>query len=191
MTNYPGLLFPSDEFHTIGPIRLPIYKSLFPVEARQIAELDRAEAAKQFTTMQIAKRISTDLKITRKEALDMLANASQHIDKLFDYLEELADVKDVKEDQTDALFGYTTVMMKARGQVKLPGAEEYIATPEWSKEDTERVPQSIQQEIYNFAQWERNGWPSEGNDKSGDQEETPPIKSLSSTTTSTAISAAK
>lgn len=191
MSNYPGLLFPSSEFHTIGPIRLPIFKALFPVEARAIAEVDREEATKQFATMQIAKRIATDLKISQKKAIDMLSNASQHIDELYDYLEELTQVKGSKEDQTEVFLQYTTILMKSRGEVQLQGSPEYVRTDKWSAEDSEKVPLNLQQEIFQFAQWERNGWPSEGNDSTGAPSATPPDKSPSPTTTSTPSSAAK
>ena len=159
MSKYSGLLFAAEEHHCIGPFRFPILRTLLPGEAQGMRRFERQQAQGSYDSMRLAKKIATDKNIKPKEAIALLQNASQDDDLIFDYIEDMQSLNDKAPDETAQLCAYTTLALQFRGEVKLTPEADYIKTPDWSESDTQQIPVSMQQEINQFLNWERNGWP--------------------------------
>jgi hypothetical protein len=159
MSKYAGLLFPAEDYCLIGPFRFPILKALVPLEARAIKKVEQEHTRKTLNSMRFAKKIAEDKKITKAEAIKLLRNASENEDIVYEYVDELTQMQEDQADDTDQLVGIATVILKARGEVQVPGEPDYKAIPDWSAEDSETVPKNILARIVEFVNWERDGWP--------------------------------
>ena len=49
--------------------------------------------------------------------------------------------------------------MKYRAEYK--ERSKWVTVPDWEIEDTREMPSRLLDEIYEFVEWERNGWPLE------------------------------
>lgn len=161
MAKYSGLLFTTEQYHEIGPFRFPIYKDLSPGEIKAITKIEKTTAAVQLKSMELAKKIAKEQGITNKAALELLANASdpENEELIYSYLDDLQKLNDSVEDDIIKLTQYGTLLMQFRGEVKLPGSDEYVKTPDWVEEDTEGVHRGVLEAMRQFILWERDGWP--------------------------------
>jgi hypothetical protein len=53
--------------------------------------------------------------------------------------------------------------MKYRAEAQLNGKRKWEKLSDWTQEDTESMPTSVMNEIFQLILWERDGWPKEGN----------------------------
>jgi hypothetical protein len=183
MTEYTDLLFTTDEYHNIGPFRFPIFHDLTPGELKAISAIDKASATTQLASMELARKISRQEGISAKEALDVLAQASEpkNEELVYKYLPELAALSEQATDDIEILCQYGTVLMQLRGEVKLPGSDEYIKTPDWTAAQTDKIHRGMLTAMRAFVLWERDGWPTSGEQGGKDTPPTTTPKVKSST----------
>jgi hypothetical protein len=178
MSKYASLLFAPEEYHEIGPFRFPIYHDLVPGESRKIEQLTRKQSKSVFRSIKLAQRIAKDKGITTKEAVDLLSNASQteNEELLYDYTDELEALQDQGVNAVEQRVSFVTLFMQFRGEVKLPGEENWKPTDDWTESDTEKMPGKLLDEVFNLILWERDGWPAGdevGNAPEGEETPTP------------------
>lgn len=186
MTKYQGILFHTDDYHIIGPFRFPIMKALLPGEVKGMKAHEKLAAQGSYEFMKLAKKIAKEKEIEPKEAMRMLREASDKDNLIYEYIEEISTLNEKMPDETAQLLAFATLAMQFRGEVKLTPEAEYIRTPDWTLEDSEQIPMSMQRDIAQFLNWEANGWPTnyedaaatefgaEGNEKTKTSTSTPP-----------------
>jgi len=164
MSKYSALFFQEKEYHEIGPFRFPIYEDLVAGEAEGVENLARKQAQNTYTLLKIAKAVSKKKKISVKAALEMLsADVDGDNEVLYEYAEELADVQRDSATVAEQQIEMATLFIRYRGEIQDPeGKLGWITLPDWTREDTAVVPNKILNEIFEFVNWERNGWPEEG-----------------------------
>ncbi len=160
MSKYSKLFFQEKEYHDIGPFRFPIYEDLVAGEAEGVENIARKQAQNTYTLLKIAKAVSKKKKISVKAALEILSDAESDNEVLYDYAEELADIQKDSATVAEQQIEMTTLFLRFRGEVK--GDEGWVTVPDWSREDTLSIPSKLLNEVFEFINWERNGWPEEG-----------------------------
>jgi hypothetical protein len=160
MSKYSKLFFQEKEYHDIGPFRFPIYEDLVAGEAEGVENIARKQAQNTYTLLKIAKAVSKKKKISVKAALEILSDAESDNEVLYDYAEELADIQKDSATVAEQQIEMTTLFLRFRGEVK--GDEGWKTVPDWSREDTLSIPSKLLNEVFEFINWERNGWPEEG-----------------------------
>ena len=160
MSKYSKLFFQEKEYHDIGPFRFPIYEDLVAGEAEGVENIARKQAQNTYTLLKIAKAVSKKKKISVKAALEILSDAESDNEVLYDYAEELADIQKDSATVAEQQIEMTTLFLRFRGEVK--DEEGWTTVPDWSREDTLSIPSKLLSEVFEFINWERNGWPEEG-----------------------------
>lgn len=180
MSKYASILFGADQYHHIGPFRLPVYNDLVPGESRRIEEVSRKFTAASYKSLQLAKRIARDKNISMKEAVELLsrANEPENEDLVMNYVSELEEIEQAQMSPTAQRISFVTVLLKFRAEIKLPDSSDWKQVPDWSDEDTEHIPPQLLNQLFEFLTWERDGWPEEGKGLSPESE--PPKKPLKS-----------
>lgn len=166
MSNYAGILFKHEDFHVIGPFRFPIMKALLPAERRGMRDFEAAEAQASLGFMKLAKRIGKEKEMTAKQVFEILQAGNADHEIVFEYAEEMQALNAAAPDPLDKVSAFVTLFMQTRGEAQLDEDSGPIRTPDWEDHNTEQIPMNMQQEIYQFILWERNGWPTartEGN----------------------------
>lgn len=185
MSKY-SLLFEADTYYEISPFRFPVYKDFTPGETKGFDKLNKNHAASTYSSMKLAQRIAKEHKLKPGQALKILGNISDEAnqDYLFEYAEDVQALSDAMTSQDEQTAQYVTLFMQMRGEVRLPGSDEWQKTHDWTSSDTDQVPGSLLKRIYEFINWERYGWPEEGNEKLKVIDVTPksPVLRSSSTT---------
>lgn len=176
MSKYASILFGAEQYHHIGPFRLPVYNDLVPGESRRIEEVSRKFTAASYKSLQLAKRIARDRGISMKEAVELLgrANDPENEELVMTYVAELEEIEQAQMSPTAQRISFVTVLLKFRAEIKLPESDEWKAVPDWSDEDTEHIPPAILNQLFDFLTWERDGWPEAGKQPSPESE--PPRK---------------
>ena len=160
MSKYSKLFFQEKEYHDIGPFRFPIYEDLVAGEAEGVENIARKQAQNTYTLLKIAKAVSKKKKISVKAALEILSDAESDNEVLYDYAEELADIQKDSATVAEQQIEMTTLFLRFRGEVK--DDTGWKTVPDWSREDTLSIPSKLLNEVFEFINWERNGWPEEG-----------------------------
>jgi hypothetical protein len=160
MSKYSKLFFQEKEYHDIGPFRFPIYEDLVAGEAEGVENIARKQAQNTYTLLKIAKAVSKKKKISVKAALEILSDAESDNEVLYDYAEELADIQKDSATVAEQQIEMTTLFLRFRGEVK--DEEGWTTVPDWSREDTLSIPSKLLSQVFEFINWERNGWPEEG-----------------------------
>jgi hypothetical protein len=160
MSKYSKLFFQQKEYHDIGPFRFPIYEDLVAGEAEGVENIARKQAQNTYTLLKIAKAVSKKKKISVKAALEILSDAESDNEVLYDYAEELADIQKDSATVAEQQIEMTTLFLRFRGEVK--DEEGWTTVPDWSREDTLSIPSKLLSQVFEFINWERNGWPEEG-----------------------------
>jgi len=165
MSKYSSLFFKEKEYYTIEPFRFPIYEDLVAGEAEGVESIARKQAQNTYTLLKIAKALSKKKKISVKEALDLLSNADTDNDVVYDYAEEMAEIQRESATVAEQQIEMVTLFLRFRGEIQDPeGKLGWIMLPDWSREDTLSIPSKLMNDIFDFINWERNGWPEEGKD---------------------------
>ena len=144
MSRYSKLFFKEKEYHEILPFRFPIYKDLVAGEAEGVEEIARKQAQNTYSLLKIAKAVSNKRKISVKCAL------------------ELAEVQKDSATVAEQQIEMVTLFLRYRGEAQ--EGDEWVETRDWTREDTLLVPSKLLNEIFEFINWERNGWPSDGDE---------------------------
>lgn len=161
MSKYSSLFFQEKEYHSIGPFRFPIYEDLVAGEAEGVESIARKQAQNTYTLLKIAKALSKKKKISVKAALEILSDTESDNEVLYEYAEELADIQRDSATVAEQQIEMTTLFMRFRGEVE-DAEQGWLTVPDWSREDTLSVPSKILSAVFEFINWERNGWPKEG-----------------------------
>ena len=160
MSKYSKLFFQEKEYYEILPFRFPIYEDLVAGEAEGVEGIARKQAQNTYTLLKIAKAVSKKKKISVKAALEMLSESDSDNEVLYEYAEELADIQKESATVAEQQIEMTTLFLRFRGEVK--GGNDWKTVPDWTREDTLAIPSKLLNEIFEFINWERNGWPEEG-----------------------------
>ena len=160
MSKYSNLFFSDKEYYEILPFRFPIYKDLVAGEAEGVESIARDQAQNTYTLLKIAKQLSKKKKISVKDALDILSDADSDNEVIYDYAEELAEVQRKGSTVAEQQIEMVTLFIKFRGEVE-QGAD-WKAVSDWTREDTLAMPTKLMSDVFEFVNWERNGWPEEG-----------------------------
>ena len=98
-----------------------------------------------------------------QEALEALSDVNSNQDILYDYVEQLAEIQTEGQSASEQKIETVTLFMKYRGEYK--ERSKWVTVPDWEEEDTRAMPVRLLDEIYTFVDWERNGWPEEGDEE--------------------------
>lgn len=160
MSKYSKLFFQEKEYYEILPFRFPIYEDLVAGEAEGVESIARKQAQNTYTLLKIAKAVSKKKKISVKEALEMLSESDSDNEVLYEYAEELAEIQKESATVAEQQIEMTTLFLRFRGEIK--EGKEWKTVPDWTREDTLAIPSKLLNDIFEFINWERNGWPEEG-----------------------------
>tara|TARA_R100001509_G_C4844361_1_gene207750 strand:- start:166 stop:651 length:486 start_codon:yes stop_codon:yes gene_type:complete len=160
MSKYSNLFFSEKEYYEILPFRFPIYKDLVAGEAEGVENIARNQAQNTYTLLKIAKQLSKKKKISVKEALDILSDADSDNEIIYDYAEELAEVQRKGSTVAEQQIEMVTLFVKYRGEIEQ--GDKWAPVEDWTREDTLAMPTRLMNDVFEFVNWERNGWPEEG-----------------------------
>lgn len=162
MAKYASLLFSPEQYHQIGPFRLPVYHDLVPGEAKLIEEVSRRFTTTSYKSIQLARRVAQDKGISLREAVDLLgrANEPENEDLVFNYATELEELQSTSVGAVAQKIAFVTVLLQYRGEVQLPNTEGWTQVKDWTEADTEATPTPVLDQLFEFLTWERDGWPS-------------------------------
>jgi len=160
MSKYSNLFFSEKEYYEILPFRFPIYKDLVAGEAEGVENIARNQAQNTYTLLKIAKQLSKKKKISVKEALDILSDADSDNEIIYDYAEELAEVQRKGSTVAEQQIDMVTLFLKYRGEIEQ--GDDWKPVQDWTREDTLAMPTRLMNDVFEFVNWERNGWPEEG-----------------------------
>ena len=160
MSKYSDLFFKEKEYYDIAPFRFPIYEDLVAGEAEGVEAIARNQAQNTYTLLKIAKQVSKKKKISVKEALDILSDTDNDNEVIYDYAEELSEVQRAGVTVAEQQIEMATLFLRHRGE--LQDGSNWVTLPDWTREDTLSIPSKVMNQIFEFVNWERNGWPEEG-----------------------------
>ena len=161
-SKYSSILFKAEQFHEIGPFRLPVYHDLTPGEAKGIDEISRKQSKQTFKSIRLAQQIAKDKKISTKEAIDMMSELGEEAgqDIALEYTNELEQLQSETVSTVEQQVDFVTLVLQYRGEAKIKNKWQQLS--DWTIEDTHEMPKKLLEEIYTFILWERDGWPKEG-----------------------------
>jgi hypothetical protein len=159
MSKYSKIFFGQKEYYDIKPFRFPIYKDLVAGEIEGIEDLARKQAKNTYALLKIAKDVATKRDIPIQEALDALGDVNDNQEMLFDYVDELADIQTQGQSVSEQKIQTVSLFMRYRAELK--EKSKWTLLSDWEISDTREMPSRLLDEIYQFVEWERNGWPSE------------------------------
>jgi hypothetical protein len=160
MSKYSNLFFQEKEYHEIAPFRFPIYEDLVAGEAEGVESIARKQAQNTYSLLKIAKAVAKKKKIAVKDALDMLSDTDAENDIVYEYADELADIQRGSATVAEQQIEMVGLFLKHRGELDVKG--EWRLVSDWTREDTLTIPSKVLNQIFEFINWERNGWPEEG-----------------------------
>ncbi len=167
MSKYASLLFAPEKYHEIAPFRFPVYHDLVPGEAKGIEEMTREQSKSTFKSIKIAQRIAKAKGISTKEAVELLSNIGdgENEEAVFEFAEELEELNSDVAGNVDTRIAFVTLFMQYRAEAQINGKKKWERLSDWTTEDTESMPSSIMNEIFQLILWERDGWPKGGKDE--------------------------
>jgi hypothetical protein len=168
MSKYSQAFFGKKDYYEIAPFRFPIYHDLVAGEAEGIEEVGRRQARNTYSLLKIARDLANKREIPVQDALDALSDASDNQDILFEYVDELADLQTKGQSIAEQRIETVSLFIQYRGEIKEKG--KWLLLPDWSMDDTRTMPNRLLEEIYEFVEWERNGWPTDDGE-SGEEEQ--------------------
>ena len=166
MSKYTSLLFAPEQYHEIGPFRFPVYHDLVPGEAKGIEELTRAQSKSTFKSLKVAQRIAKQKGIPTKEAVELLSSIGESDQEMiYEFAEELEELQGDSVGEVETKVSFVTLFMQYRAEAQIHGKKKWEKLSDWTVEDTESMPSSVMNEIFQLILWERDGWPEEGKDE--------------------------
>lgn len=173
-TRYASLLFKQQEYHQIGPFRFAVYHDLLPGEVRALEQISRQNAKATYQSLKLAKAIAKKRGIRPREAVELLNNlGDDQQDLIFEFADELEENQRNGVSVIEQQAASVTAFMQLRGEAAFPDAPDtWVKTSDWVQSDTDMMPTQMMQEIFELIQWEREGWPDQGNEKAADPKKT-------------------
>jgi len=159
MSKYSKIFFGQKEYYDIKPFRFPIYKDLVAGEIEGIEDLARKQAKNTYALLKIAKNVAERKEIPIQEALDALSDVNENQELLYDYVDELADIQTQGQSVSEQKILTVSLFMRYRAELK--EKSKWVQLTDWELADTREMPSRLLDEIYEFVEWERNGWPTE------------------------------
>ena len=163
MSKYSKVFFGKKEYYDIEPFRFPIYKDLVAGEIEGIEAVARKQAKNTYALLKIAKDVSKQRDISLQDALDALSDVNENQAVLYDYVDELAEIQTQGQSASEQKIETVTLFMKYRAEYK--ERSKWVTVPDWEMADTREMPSRLLDDIYMFVEWERNGWPEEGEEE--------------------------
>lgn len=163
MSKYSKIFFGKKEYYDIEPFRFPVYKDLVAGEIEGIEEVARKQAKNTYALLKIAKDVAGKQDIPVQDALDALSDVNSNQELLYDYVEELAEIQTQGQSISEQKIQTVSLFMRYRAELK--EKSKWIQVPDWEEADTREMPSRLLDEIYEFVDWERNGWPVEGEEE--------------------------
>ena len=160
MSKYSKIFFGKKEYYDIEPFRFPVYKDLVAGEIEGIEEVARKQAKNTYALLKIAKDVAVKQDIPVQDALDALSDVNSNQELLYDYVEELAEIQTQGQSMSEQKIQTVSLFMRYRAELK--DKSKWVQVPDWEEADTREMPSRLLDEIYEFVDWERNGWPVEG-----------------------------
>tara|TARA_B100000925_G_scaffold241669_1_gene190964 strand:- start:3767 stop:4273 length:507 start_codon:yes stop_codon:yes gene_type:complete len=160
MSKYSKIFFGKKEYYDIEPFRFPVYKDLVAGEIEGIEEVARKQAKNTYALLKIAKDVAVKQDIPVQDALDALSDVNSNQELLYDYVEELAEIQTQGQSVSEQKIQTVSLFMRYRAELK--DKSKWVQVPDWEEADTREMPSRLLDEIYEFVDWERNGWPVEG-----------------------------
>ena len=157
MSKYSNVFFGKKEYHNIEPFRFPVYKDLVAGEIEGIETIARKQAKNTYSLLKIAKDVAQKRSIPVQEALDALSDVNENQEILYEYVDQLAEIQTQGQSASEQKIETVTLFMKYRAEYK--EKSKWVSTSDWEMEDTREMPSRLLDEIYEFVDWERNGWP--------------------------------
>jgi hypothetical protein len=165
MSKYSKIFFGQKKYYDIAPFRFPIYNDLVAGEIEGIEDTAKKQANNTYSMLKIAKSLATKQGIPVQEALDALSDMGSNQDLLFDYVDELAEIQSQGQSVSEMKIETVTLFMRYRAELKDKG--KWIQLSDWELDDTREMPRKLLDDIFEFVDWERNGWP----DPEGDEDQ--------------------
>ncbi len=165
-SKYSRLFFSAKEYHHVGPFRFPIYRELTAGEAELLEDINRRDAKNSLRTLRLARRLQKDFALeTLEAAIDlMMTGDREELKKLEPYQDELDAINTNSTNSYTTLKEIATAFIRFRAELELNGSEGWKSVPDWTEADTDTVPRSLLNEIFEFVKYERDGWPTVGNE---------------------------
>lgn len=181
-SKYSKLFFASQEYHHVGPFRFPIYRELTAGEAELLEDINRRDAKNSLRTLRLARRLQKDFALeTLEAAIDlMMTGDREELKKLEPYQDELDAINTGSTNSYTTLKEIATAFIRFRAELEINKAEGWKPVPDWTTADTDAVPRTLLNEIFEFVKYERDGWPTAGNEEKVPTESTSATKRRSS-----------
>ena len=126
----------------------------------------RKQASNTYALLKIAKDVAQKQDIPVQDALDALSDVDSNQELLFEYVDELALIQTQGQSVSEMKIETVTLFMRYRAELK--ERNKWVQVPDWEMDDTQEMPRRLLDDIYDFVDWERNGWP-EDDDSEEDQ----------------------
>ena len=168
MSKYSKIFFGQKKYYDIKPFRFPVYNDLVAGEIEGIEDTARKQANNTYTMLKIAKSVATKQDIPVQDALDALSDMENNQELLFDYVDELAEIQSQGQSVSEMKIETVTLFMRYRAELKEKG--KWVQLSDWEMDDTREMPRKLLDEIFEFVDWERNGWPKDDEQDGEDSE---------------------
>lgn len=162
MSKYSSVFFGQKSYYDIAPFRFPIYKDLVAGEAEGIEEIGRRQAKNTYALLKIARELAVQRGISVQESLDLLSDVNQNQEVLLEYVDQLSEIQTEGQSISEQKIQTVTLFIKYRGELK--EKRMWVTLADWQEDDTKAMPNRMLDQIYEFVDWERNGWPEEQDD---------------------------
>lgn len=159
MSKYSKIFFGQKKYHDIQPFRFPIYNDLVAGEIEGIEALARKQASNTYALLKIARDVAQKQDIPVQDALDALSDVDSNQELLFEYVDELALIQTQGQSVSEMKIETVTLFMRYRAELK--ERNKWVQVPDWEMDDTREMPRRLLDDIYDFVDWERNGWPED------------------------------
>jgi hypothetical protein len=143
-------LLTSAEYEAIGDkLRLRKYGSWLAEEAWLKEKQNQRRAQFTLRTIQLARRIAKEKGIPEEEVFQLLQTDNNDRAELFsEFSEETAKLMDLLPSGKDQFEELVTLFFRNRGEVNI--GKKWQATDDWTKEDTNKLPEAYLQKIEAF-----------------------------------------
>lgn len=143
-------LLSSPEYVEIGEkLRLRKYGSWLAEEAWLREEQNKKRAQFTLKTIQLARHIAKSKEITEEEAFQLLQESTaERAEILGEFSEETSDLMALMPSNREQFEDLTTLFFRNRGEVF--DGKKWRSTEDWDRNDTNKLPQFLVQEVENF-----------------------------------------
>lgn len=143
-------LLSSAEYQEIGEkLRLRKYGSWLAEEAWLREEQNKKRAQFTLKTIQLARHIAKAKEISEEEAFQLLqGDTAERAEILSEFSEDTSRLMNLVPSGREQFEDLVTMFFRNRGEVF--DGKKWRSTDEWEKNDTNKLPQSLLQEVENF-----------------------------------------